>query len=68
MDTISILIITMGHYSINLVYGVTVLVFCISSGHDLHLYPVSGKYFERSQSYGLIQRTRSYSSCALHIV
>ena len=31
MDTISILIITMGHYSINLVHGVTVLVLCISA-------------------------------------
>ena len=37
-DTISILIITMGHNSIDLVHGVTVLVLCISSDHGLHLY------------------------------
>ena len=41
MDTISILIITMGHNSVILVQGVTVLVLCISSDHGLYLYQVS---------------------------
>ena len=37
-DTISILIITMGHYSVNIARGVIVLVLYILSNHDLHLY------------------------------
>ena len=52
MDTISILIITVRHNSVNLVHGVSVLVLCISSDHGLHLYQVSQKYLELFQSYG----------------
>ena len=51
MDTISILIITMGHNSINLVHGFFI-VLCVSSDHGLHLYQISGKYLEWFQSYG----------------
>ena len=40
-DTISILIITKEHNSIYIACRVTVLVLCIISYHDLHLYHVS---------------------------
>ena len=42
----------MGHYSVDLVHGVTVIVLCISSDHGLYLYQVSRKYFEWFQSNG----------------
>ena len=38
--TISILIITTGHYSVIIVHGVTVLALCTSSDHGLYLYQV----------------------------
>ena len=42
MDTISILIITKGHNSVNTAHGITVLVFRTLSDHGLHLYQVLG--------------------------
>ena len=53
MDTISILIITKGHNSVNIAYVVTILSFCTSSNHSLHLFQVSRIYLERFQSYGV---------------
>ena len=38
--TFSILIITMGHNSVIIVYGVTVFTLCTSSDDDLYLYQV----------------------------
>ena len=43
MDTISVLIITMGHDYVNLVQEVTVLVLCILSDHGLHFIPSFAK-------------------------
>ena len=37
---ISILIITKGHNSVNIAYGVTVFVLCKFSDHGQHLYQV----------------------------
>ena len=51
-DTISLLIITKEHNSINIAYGVTVLVLCKPPNHGLHLYQVSPKYLEGFKSYG----------------
>ena len=51
-DTISILIITKGHNSVNIIHVVTVLVLCTLPSHGLHLHPFSRKYLERFKSYG----------------
>ena len=48
--TISTLIITLGHNSVN--HGVTVLALCTSSDPSLYLYQVLPKYLERFRSYG----------------
>ena len=83
VDTLSILIITMGHNSVDLEPGVTVLFLYIPSGWGVHLYQVSRKYLERFQSYvadtisilintkehnSVKKTTRSYISCSLQIV
>ena len=46
-NTISILIITKGHYSLKLSFN-----FCILYGHGLHLNQAQQKYSERFLSYG----------------
>ena len=44
-------IIIKGHNSVNVGYEVTVLFFCTSADHGLHLYQVCRKYLKRFQSY-----------------
>ena len=51
MDTISKLIFTKEHNSVNITRGVIIIVFCTSSDHGLHLYQVCLKYLERFKSY-----------------
>ena len=46
-DSISLLIITKGHNSVNVAFGDTVLVCCTLSNHCLHMYQVSLKNLER---------------------
>ena len=43
----------MGHNSVNIVHGITVLALCISSAHGLSLYQVLPKNLERFKSYGV---------------
>ena len=83
VDTISILIITTGHNSVNLLHGVTVFILCISSDHGLQLCQVSRKYLEWFQCNGVDKisilintkghnsvknYTQSYNTCSLQIV
>ena len=42
----------MGHNSVNIVHGVTVLALCTSSDHGLYFYHVLQKYLERFMSCG----------------
>ena len=51
-NTLSILFLTMGHNSLNIIREVTDLVLCTSPNHGLQLYQVSQKYLEGFQSYG----------------
>ena len=67
MFTISILIITMGHNSVIIVHGVTVLALCTSYDHGIYLYQVLPYYLERFKSYGantiaILIITKGYNS------
>ena len=42
----------MGHNSVNIVHGVTVLAPCTLSGHSQYLYQVLSKSLERFKCYG----------------
>ena len=52
MYTFSLLMIIMGHHSVNIEYGGTVLALCTLSDHGLYLYQVLLKYLEQFKSYG----------------
>ena len=52
MDTISILIITKWHNSVNIARRIKVLVLCTLSDHGLHLCQIWRKYLEWFRSYG----------------